>query len=63
MECELVKTELLEDNYVFHIKRRDGSVVNLLVPREDSAADYERKCMEHTEAVHGLNLVTEGHYT
>ena len=62
MQCELVKTELLADDYIFHIRRRDGSVVKLLVPREDSAAYYERMCMENG-AVHGLNLVTEGHYT
>ena len=73
MECTLVKSELLDDdNYIVTICRQDGSEVRVLIPREDSAATYEKDCVWFDRfkspviadnKVLGLNLVTEGHYT
>lgn len=64
MKCTLVKSEINdEDNYVITIRRQDGSLVKILVPREDSPDEYVRRCMEHSMVIHGFNLVTEGHYT
>jgi len=62
MKCTLVKSELGEDNYVLTIRRQDGSELQVLIPREDSAATYERDCIKPGQ-VFGLNFVTEGHYT
>lgn len=63
MECTLVKSELVTDNYIVTIRRQDGSEVRVMIPREDSAS-YESRCMEAgSSKIFGLNLVTEGHYT
>lgn len=56
MECTLVKSEVVTDNYIVTIRRQDGSEVRVMIPRE------ERDWIK-TGEVFGLNLVTEGHYT
>lgn len=65
MECTLVKSELVTDNYVVTIRRQDGSEVRVMIPREDSEASYESNCIKHGKPneIYGLNLVWEGHYT
>jgi hypothetical protein len=62
MECTLVKSELVTDNYIVTIRRQDGSEVRVMIPREDSKAKYESDCIKPGQ-VFGLNLVTGGHYT
>ena len=66
MECTLVKSELVTDNYIVTIRRQDGSEVRVMIPREDSSVTYERDCMVYKperKTIFGLNLVTEDHYT
>ena len=61
---EIVKVESLDDHYQAEIKRPDGSIVKVLIPREDSSSHASRCVSKHRkEAVFGLNLVMEGHYT
>ena len=63
MECTLVKSEVVTDNYIVTIRRQDGSDVRVMIPRED-AGNYESLCIENGDGqLFGLNLVTEGHYT
>ena len=62
MMIEIVKVESLDDDYQVEIKRPDGSIVKVLIPREDSSG-LGRCVSKHPNAVFGLNLVTEGHYS
>ena len=62
MECTLVKSEVVTDNYIVTIRRQDGSEVRVMIPREDSSETYERNCIRPGH-LFGLNLVTEGHYS
>ena len=63
MMIEIVKVESLEDDYRAEIKRPDGSIVKVLIPREDSSAIGSRCVRNHPRAVFGLNLVNEDHYS
>lgn len=62
MECTLVKSEVVTDNYIVTIRRQDGSEVRVMIPREDSGNSFERNCIKLGQ-VYGLNLVTEEHYS
>lgn len=56
MECTLVKSEVVTDNYIVTIRRQDGSEVRVMIPREDSGNSFERNCIK-------LGQVTEEHYS
>ena len=57
---KIVKVESTDNDYQAEIKRPDGSIVKVLIPREDSPT-FASRCVK--EGVFGLNLVTEGHYS
>jgi len=64
MICSIVECEQTSDDYILHIRRQDGSIVKIQIPREDSQDTHARDCMVYKpDRIHGLNLVTEGHGT
>lgn len=58
----VIETEILEDDYIVHLERPDGSIVTILLPREDRDT-YASQVVAESDIPIGLNLVTSGHYT
>lgn len=59
---EINNAELLGADYKVELKRPDGSIVRVLIPRED-VESFPNRCTQDPTTVFGLNLVVPGHYS
>ena len=59
---ELIGVDDARDDYIAHLRRPDGVVIKVLIPREGSI--YDRMAdWDGVSSPYGLNLVCDGHYT
>jgi len=61
IECRV--SESYDEDYICDIKRPDGSIVSVLIPKENSGSHAAKVVADndHDEPF-GLNLVIDGHY-